>query len=136
MLFCVCLCLYECKRKAMVLIRFLFWQCFNKNSLCCFWCWGLNTWLTGPCTRFPSHPSSINPSILLLWSVCYFFANWNQFRIFVSSDKSLKYPAINFWKGYKVDRKKTKVLSCSSQNKLSVIFVLVFRVVWKQGFCY
>lgn len=47
-------------------------------------------------------------------------------EFFVSSDKSLKDRAINFWKGYKVDRKKTKVLSCSSQNKLSVILFFFF----------
>lgn len=57
-------------------------------------------------------------------------------EFFVSSDKSLKDRAINFWKGYKVDRKKTKVLSCSSQNKLSVILFFFFRVVGKQSFCY
>lgn len=121
----------------MVFIRFLFWQCFNKNSSCCFWCRDLNPWLTGPCTTFSSLHSLINTSILSRLEV---FVISSQIEInlefFVSSDKSLKDRAINFWKGYKVDRKKTKVLSCSSQNKLSVILFFFFRVVGKQSFCY
>lgn len=111
----------------MVFIRFLFWQCFNKNSSCCFWWRDLNPWLTSPCTTFSSLHSLINTSILSRLEV---FVISSQIEInlefFVSSDKSLKDRAINFWKGYKVDRKKTKVLSCSSQNKLSVILFFSF----------
>lgn len=116
----------------MVFIRFLFWQCFNKNSSCCFWWRDLNPWLTGPCTTFSSLHSLINTSILSRLEV---FVISSQIEInlefFVSSDKSLKDRAINFWKGYKVDRKKTKVLSCSSQNKLSVI--LFFFLGWSEN---